>query len=499
MSSQVVRVQDFTKGSLYGIGAEAERGDVEHRNPDIDSSRSDQNLYFKKTEHGFYAEWNDVKTALNAQFKDSKNSTAFEGMVITSDSEFFKSKFGYENGKTVPAQMKKFFEESYQWAVREIGYQGTDRNIISAVVHLDETTPHLQLYFVPVTDKWQEKVYAKDSQGHVLRTEKGTPIQAKDSTGKTIYNQVQNSYAPKLSRSEFWRIRGGNTSYSQLQDNFNAEIGSRYGLDRGEVGSNKVHRTKSQWEQDQLVKAISPYREMTADIAEVETKGKKVFGKVLIDQKELDVLKEQAKTYRANKEELSEIRQRRVAVREREMIADQRERRLSKREREVEDRSSLVEKMYMQQADLNTYTKAIERERDSLKAENGVLKHEIAKLRENLAKTTNELTERFKGIYERFKGVCQAVGFLEYDLDVFDREKRLSKATNLNKKQISLITAIRNHGIHTAEDLDDKKTADEIRQYIGTPDEIDAELEAIEGPQIRTSAPTQSHHSHFSR
>ena len=41
---------------------------------------------------------------------------------------------------------------------------------------------------------------------------------------------------------------GGQTSYSQMQDRFHEEIGKRYGLERGEVGSNAKHRTKAQYE-----------------------------------------------------------------------------------------------------------------------------------------------------------------------------------------------------------------------------------------------------------
>lgn len=37
-------------------------------------------------------------------------------------------------------------------------------------------------------------------------------------------------------------------SYGNLQDSFHERIGIHYGLDRGEVGSNKRHTTKYQWQ-----------------------------------------------------------------------------------------------------------------------------------------------------------------------------------------------------------------------------------------------------------
>ena len=343
MSSQVVRVQGFSKGSLSGIGNEAERGNVNHRNPDIDPERKHMNMAFKHTEHGFYAEWNDIKKNLNAQGKETKNGIAFEGMVITAEAKFFEERFGWVKNEPMSPELVEYWRECYDWAVKEIGYQGTDKNIISAVVHADETSLHLQLYYVPITERWQEKVYAKGEDGKVLRTERGTPIQAKDENGKTIYRQVEDLTAPKLSRTEFWRVRGGQTSYSQMQDRFHEEIGKRYGLERGEVGSNAKHRTKAQYEaeqlkqeheaekaklseeKDRLTAEVQPYRELKAGMDEIDSTGKALpFGYVAVKKENLAELREQAKSYTANRDEIETLRERSAAVSQREQRADRR-------------------------------------------------------------------------------------------------------------------------------------------------------------------------------
>ncbi|PBG44190.1 plasmid recombination protein, partial [Clostridioides difficile] len=101
------------------------------------------------------------------------------------------------------------------------------------------------------------KVYDKDEDGKVLRNANGSPRQAKDENGKTIYRQVEELTAPKLSRTEFWRGRGGQTTNSQMQDRFHEEIGKGYGLERGEVGGNAKHLTKAQWEADQLKQELA--------------------------------------------------------------------------------------------------------------------------------------------------------------------------------------------------------------------------------------------------
>lgn len=246
ISYQVVRIEHFTKGSLGKIGGETERTSKHHRNEDIDSERTPLNLYFKKSDGGLTAQWNKAMKELNATFREKKDSTAFEGMIITSDTEFFE-RLGWKKGEETPYAVMEFFNRCYEFALQEIGYNGTDKNILSAVIHLDEKTPHLQLYYIPVVDTAKKKVYEKGADGKVLRNEKGSPVQKKDKYGKSVYEYVQLEQS-KLCSSDFWGERGGQLSYGNLQDSFHEQIGVHYGLERGEVGSNKKHTTKYQWQ-----------------------------------------------------------------------------------------------------------------------------------------------------------------------------------------------------------------------------------------------------------
>lgn len=487
MSSQVVRVQGFSKGSLSGIGNEAERGNVNHRNPDIDPERIHMNMAFKHTEHGFYAEWNDIKKNLNAQGKETKNGIAFEGMVITAEAKFFEERFGWVKGEPMSPELVEYWRECYDWAVKEIGYQGTDRNIISAVVHADETSLHLQLYYVPITERWQEKVYAKGEDGKVLRTERGTPIQAKDENGKTIYRQVEDLTAPKLSRTEFWRVRGGQTSYSQMQDRFHEEIGKRYGLERGEVGSNAKHRTKAQYEaeqlkqeheaekaklseeKDRLTAEVQPYRELKADMDEIDSTGKTVLpGVVAIKKKDLEGFKEQAKAYTANREEIETLRERSAAVSQREQRADRREQQLDSRANELARQQQQLQLMYQRQLNLNQLLEKAERDGKAkdkqiatLTAENGSLRAEIERVRETLTRRIEDLSERLKGAYDCFRNAVKAIGMLKYDkTDGY-------KVEGLTKKQDRLIDGIAEYGAKWAREDGFPEHAEDMEKHIG--------------------------------
>ncbi len=246
ISYQVVRIEQFNKGSLGKIGGETERTSKHHRNEDIDSERTPLNLYFKKSDGGLTAQWKKTMNELNATFREKKKSVAFEGMIITSDTEFFE-RLGWKKGEDTPYAVMEFFNRCYEFALQTIGYKGTDKNILSAVIHVDEKTPHLQLYYIPVVDTAKKKVYEKGADGKVLRNEKGSPVQKKDEHGKSVYEYVSLEQ-PKLCSSDFWGERGGQLSYGNLQDSFHEQIGVHYGLDRGEVGSNKKHTTKYQWQ-----------------------------------------------------------------------------------------------------------------------------------------------------------------------------------------------------------------------------------------------------------
>ena len=274
ISYQVLRIEKFSKGDLGKIGAETERTARRHRNEDIDSERTPLNCYFKKSEGGLHAQWRQTMQGLNATFKETKKAVAFEGVIVTSDKAFFEER-GYVPGEPLPLELQKFFADSYVFLKRQIGYHGGDQNILSAAVHLDETTPHLQLYYIPVVDEGRKKVYAKGADGKVLRNAKGSPVQAKDKNGKSLYERTQLEQ-PKVCSSEFWEQRGAQGSFGNLQDEFHEQVARYYGLERGEVGSSKKHTTKYQWQKQQqekeLTEKTAALTQANAQIEEAEEK-----------------------------------------------------------------------------------------------------------------------------------------------------------------------------------------------------------------------------------
>lgn len=119
-------------------------------NPDIDLSRTGENFHIITPMQKYYAEIQQRITA--AQCRTRKDSVRFVDTLITASPEFFE-------GKT-----KKEILAYYTHACRFMEERVGKQNIISAVVHMDEKTPHMHLVFVPLTS--DNRLSARDIIGN---------------------------------------------------------------------------------------------------------------------------------------------------------------------------------------------------------------------------------------------------------------------------------------------------------------------------------------------
>ena len=119
-------------------------------NPDIDTSRSKYNFHIVKPEGRYY---HFIQSRIEqAGCRTRKDSTRFVDTLITASPEFFKGK--------KRAEIRVFFEE----ALHFLEQHQSKETIISAVVHMDEKTPHMHLCFVPLTE--DGRLSAKDIMGN---------------------------------------------------------------------------------------------------------------------------------------------------------------------------------------------------------------------------------------------------------------------------------------------------------------------------------------------
>lgn len=187
MSYAIVRNEKLTRTEVNGKGTHNDRKAKNHTNKDIDPTKTNLNYYIKKNELTYTKEFDKYLKENNVQGHLRSNSIIMCQMIFTSDQVFF-DKIGEK-------ETKRYFDECYKFICnyKNLG----EKNIISAVVHLDEGVPHMHLMFVPV-------VHTKDKDGNDI---------------------------DKICARDFWK---GRDSYRKLQDSYFNHVKSKgFDLERG--------------------------------------------------------------------------------------------------------------------------------------------------------------------------------------------------------------------------------------------------------------------------
>lgn len=155
MSYLVLHMDKFKKEAIRGIQSHNRRERESHSNPDIDYDRSAANYELHEAASSNYAEaiQNRIDELLLVKAV-RKDAVRMCGLIVTSDKAFF-------DGLT-PEETRRFFEESKAFLTEFVGVE----NVISAMVHMDEKTPHMHFLHVPVTPDGRlnaNKIYTRQS------------------------------------------------------------------------------------------------------------------------------------------------------------------------------------------------------------------------------------------------------------------------------------------------------------------------------------------------
>jgi DNA repair exonuclease SbcCD ATPase subunit len=148
----IMRTEKRKRTDLGGIQKENTRTATEYNNrviPGMDIF----NITLKESNNWLRDIDNEIKTA---GAKPRSNSVLALDTLYTASSEFFQGKTNEENDK--------FFRDCLKFHERHFGH------IISAVVHYDETTPHLHVISVPLTQ--DGRLSARDVIGNKARMSK---------------------------------------------------------------------------------------------------------------------------------------------------------------------------------------------------------------------------------------------------------------------------------------------------------------------------------------
>ena len=147
----ILRFAKYKGPEIGHIEAHNERTKEKYAsNPDVDTGRSHLNFHLVPPERKYRAE--AEKQIAAAGCRTRSDSVRVVEALVTASPEFFKSK--------KRSEVKAYFTEALDFIQK---HQSKD-TIISAVVHMDEKTPHMHLCFVPLTE--DKRLSAKEIVGN---------------------------------------------------------------------------------------------------------------------------------------------------------------------------------------------------------------------------------------------------------------------------------------------------------------------------------------------
>ena len=207
----------YHRDAVIGIERENERDEnyKSKSNPQIDNARTPNNYHIIGRTETYLTYIDKRIKELTPKRKIKDDAVLINSFILGSDGEFFAS--------LTPEQQKEFFRDCAMCFAERYG----EENIISAVVHMDETNPHMHLNLIPVLG------------------------------GRLCSKQLFDKQALR-----------------ELQTVFHEKVGKKWGLQRGKIGSKAEHLDtvafKLKKMKEEATTAILQQSEAKATIAEAE-------------------------------------------------------------------------------------------------------------------------------------------------------------------------------------------------------------------------------------
>lgn len=220
----IQRSEKYKRQDIAGIQAEATRT-AKHYNNDVDINKSQYNITLIDC-----GDWmqkiND--TIADTGVKVRKDSVLVIGGVYTATGEFFNRQ-ARESRQEWQERVLGYFNDCLDWHIKTY-CQGNRDLVLSAVIHQDETTIHLQTYSTPIIDRGNGK-YALSAK----------------------------------------TIMGNKKDYTNRVDSFYNDVSSRYGLERGErTPEGQVAKKHIETQKYKLLKMQQELTETKAELTSIE-------------------------------------------------------------------------------------------------------------------------------------------------------------------------------------------------------------------------------------
>lgn len=405
--------------------------------------------------------------------KKSKNGEKlfYEDVVQWGSKDDFQNPQTREGAKEALVKYVEGFEE-----------RNPNLKLIGAYIHMDEASPHLHLDYVPVAHGYSRGLSTRNSLDRAMKEMGFAPEnESRKNNATKLWKESERSYFGEICRSMGLEVEMERQS---TRKNLSVE---EYKDARDEMLGN------IEQEKEAIIAEVEPLRELKTGIDEIAGTGKTVLpGVVAIKKKNLEAVKEQAKAYTANRDEIETLRERSAAVSQREQRADQREQQLNKREAGLEDMQNQIIERYNRQLRLNQLLEKSERdgrakdkkiadlqtENTSLRGQIRSLTAQLDEVKAELWNKINNLTDKLKGAYTSLTNIVKAVGMLKYD------KEDGYKVPDLTQKQEKLIDGIAEYGAKWAKEDGFPDMAEDMEKHIGISKGI---ADTIEPPRRQIS------------
>lgn len=243
----VVHMMKIKSGAVGGIQSHNNREHEPKTNPDVDMSRSEDNYDLISCDNYKRSIKEKLSNLVESSRAVRKDAVVVCNFIVTSDNETMNA-LGAD-------RQREFFQDSVKWFSDRYG---ADR-VLNATVHMDETTPHLHIGVMPITQ-----------DGRL--------------SAKAIFTK---------------------TEMKAIQTEFTRDVGEKYGLERGVEGSERTHLSEARFKEQ---KALEMANEHGAIAQELHVLAEDCKQELSEATRSLETVKQELSTMRDRKDTLqSEI------------------------------------------------------------------------------------------------------------------------------------------------------------------------------------------------
>lgn len=197
----VVHMMKIKSGAVGGIQSHNNREHEPKTNPDVDMSRSEDNYDLIPCDNYKRSIKEKLSNLVESSRAVRKDAVVVCNFIVTSDNETMDA-LGAD-------RQREFFQDSVKWFSDRYG---ADR-VLNATVHMDETTPHLHIGVMPIT---------QDSR----------------LSAKAIFTK---------------------TEMKAIQTEFARDVGEKYGLERGVEGSERTHLSEARFKEQKALEMANEH------------------------------------------------------------------------------------------------------------------------------------------------------------------------------------------------------------------------------------------------